>query len=71
MLKQLKSLFKKQNPEENEYYLLGHMIKYNLYLLSKAIVFSAISEKNPKSSLSEIAESTNKTMTELDLSNKK
>lgn len=57
---------KKDNAEEN-YFVLGHMIKYNIYLLSKSMVFSALCQKNPKSDLSDLVKHTNEIMTSLDL----
>lgn len=45
--------------------ILGHLIKYNLYLVAKSIVFSALASKctTPQ----EAVDLTNKIMTELDL----
>lgn len=57
----------KKDDVEEDYFVLGHMIKYNIYLLSKSIVFSALCQKNPKADLSELVKQTNETMTSLDL----
>lgn len=52
-----------------EYLVLGHLIKYNLYLLTKAVVFSAVSqnETNPFRA----AEITNTIIQDLDLDTKR
>lgn len=31
-----------QQAQPNEYVIVGHLIKYNLYLLAKSVVFSAV-----------------------------
>jgi len=58
-----------KSKEPNEYLILGHMIKYNLYLLSKAVVFSAVAAKTD--SLQAAVEQTEKVMHELDLDAKR
>jgi hypothetical protein len=56
---------KSNNTSQEEFLVLGHMIKYNLYLLAKSVVFAAVSEKtsNPR----EAVDIANKVMLELDL----
>jgi hypothetical protein len=71
----LKNLMKSKSEEEKDYYVLGHMIKYNLYLLSKAIIYSSFVNKFSGSSITEddvekFAEYTESALKELDLANK-
>lgn len=54
---------------EKEFLILGHLIKYNLYLLTKAVVFNAIMSSS-KSSDEDVAARTNAVLERLDLSNK-
>lgn len=54
---------------DKELLVLGHLIKYNLYLLSKSIVFSSLLSKH-QNSLDAVRE-TNDIMNELDLDTKK
>lgn len=51
-----------------EFLILGHLIKYNVYLLTKAVIFSAVSQK--VENLSEAANITNTILSELDLDTK-
>jgi hypothetical protein len=56
--------------DPNEQFLvLGHLIKYNLYLLTKSVVFSAITTKT--NNIDEAVSMTNKVMDELDLDTKR
>jgi len=75
MFQKLKSLFNR--PKTNmEYLTLGHMLKYNLYFLSKAIIFSSFVSKLPEEEsitqeqISKIAQNTESALRELDLANK-
>ena len=52
-----------QDPDQ--FLILGHLIKYNLYLLSKAVVFSSIVSKSVD--LETVVEDTHKIMQQLDL----
>ena len=57
-----------QNPTSNsteEFLVLGHLIKYNLYLLTKSVVFSAVLAKS--TNYDDAIAITNSVMTELDL----
>lgn len=58
---------RKSAPEQkmSEELILGHLIKYNIYLLAKSVVFSAVMS-NVKDA-SKAAEQTNKVMDLLDL----
>lgn len=47
-----------------EFLILGHLVKYNVYLLTKAIIFSALCQKVDVNTATEM---TNKVLTELDL----
>lgn len=49
----------------DELLILGHLIKYNLYLLGKSILFAAIYSR--ASSIRDAVFETNRTMEELDL----
>jgi hypothetical protein len=62
---------KQKNTEEkaiDEYLILGHMIKYNLYLLSKSIIFSSVVNKT--NTLADAISLTNEVIGELDLASK-
>lgn len=69
---------KKNNPSEEgtnrtfeeELIVVSHLVKYNLYLLSKSIIFSSILQNDGSLSVEEIAELTNKAIKELDLASK-
>lgn len=68
---QLDKLKRKKHNEENvtdEYLILGHMIKYNLYLLSKSIVFSSVMSKT--SNIKDAISLTDEVMKEIDLASK-
>lgn len=54
-----------KSSSSEEFLVLGHLIKYNLYLLAKSVVFSAVSREVSEPSTA--AEITNKVMEELDL----
>jgi hypothetical protein len=61
-----------QLPQSNstqEFLVLGHLIKYNMYLLTKAVVFSAVSAKT--NNVEEAVNMTHRVMTELDLDTKR
>lgn len=61
-----------ETPEANsteQFLVLGHLIKYNLYLLTKSVVFSALTGKT--SNIDEAVSMTNKVMDELDLDAKR
>ena len=49
----------------DDYLILGHLIKYNLYLLSKSVIFSSILEQSKD--IEKAISLTNQTMDELDL----
>jgi hypothetical protein len=50
--------------------LLGHLVKYNLYLLSKAVLFSSIYGKNSSAAPEVSVEIVNRLIDELDLDTK-
>lgn len=52
-----------------EFVVLGHLIKYNLYLLAKSVIFSAVVSKS--TNVDEAVELTNKVISELDLDSKR
>ena len=52
----------------DDYLILGHMIKYNLYLLSKSIKFSSVVNKT--NTLADAISLTNEVIGELDLASK-
>lgn len=54
-----------QNNSTEEFLVLGHLIKYNLYMLTKSVVFSAIAAKT--NDMDEAISITHKVMSELDL----
>lgn len=62
---------------EKEFIILGHLIKYNLYLLTKSIVFSSICNKIVDSKNVKMedfiaaVDQTNKIILELDLDTKR
>jgi hypothetical protein len=67
---------KKKAPENKEqpnnvedFVVLGHLIKYNLYLLAKSVVFSAVVGKCK--SVDEAIDVANKAISELDLDTKR
>lgn len=54
-----------------DFLLLGHLMKYNLYMVSKALVFGVVSDRLSKSAtLEDVVAETNKIMLELDLDTK-
>ena len=55
--------------EPEEYLILGHLIKYNLYLLAKSVVFSSILTRCE--SVEDAVEATNRAIAELDLDSKR
>lgn len=59
---------KKGDNKTDEYLVLGHMIKYNLYLLSKSIIFSSVMSKS--SNVSDAVKLTNEIIKEIDLASK-
>jgi hypothetical protein len=58
-----------QSDSTQEFLVLGHLIKYNMYLLTKAVVFSAVSAKT--NNVEEAVNMTHRVMTELDLDTKR
>lgn len=40
-----KSAEKKPEPSLQDFFVLGHFVKYNMYLLTKAVVFSSIASR--------------------------
>lgn len=71
----IKNLMKSKNEEEKDYYVLGHMIKYNLYLMSKAMIYASFVNKFSGDSITQedivrFAEYTETALKELDLANK-
>lgn len=58
-------MFKKKNESPNEFLLLGHFIKYNIYLLAKSVVFSSIFSK--VDNIEDAVAKTNMVMQEIDL----
>lgn len=50
--------------------LLGHLVKYNLYLLSKAVIFAALIKTEEFSDSDDAARETNRVIGELDLDTK-
>ena len=69
-------IFNKSEKElsEDPYFLLGHMVKYNIYLLSKSIIFSSIGKsfnrELSEADISHIVSLTNTAIAELDSANK-
>ena len=55
----------KASKVEEEYVIVGHLIKYNLYLVAKALVFHAIFSKSGR--LADAVRKTNQTLEDLDL----
>lgn len=49
----------------NEFLILGHLVKYNMYLLTKAVIFSALCQK--VGDVNTATDMTNKVLAELDL----
>lgn len=71
----LKNLMKSKPEDDKDYYVLGHMIKYNIYLMSKAIIYASFvnkfSGKNiTPEDLTKFAEDTECAIKEIDLANK-
>lgn len=62
-------MFKKKTEPPNEFLILGHLIKYNLYLLAKSVVFSSLFSK--MNSVDDAIQQTNLVMQEIDLDSKK
>lgn len=61
-----------QNKEQSsteEFVVLGHLIKYNLYLLAKSVVFSAVVGKCK--SVEEAVDVANRAIAELDLDSRR
>lgn len=52
-----------------EFLILGHLVKYNIYLLTKAVVFSTLCQK--MDDINAATEMTNKVLSDLDLDAKK
>ena len=52
-----------------DFVVLGHLIKYNLYLLAKSVVFSAVVAKSKN--VDEAVDIANKVISELDLDSKR
>lgn len=52
-----------------EFLVLGHQIKYNIYLLAKSLVFSALVQ-NPNTDVKYISKIVNEVMIDLDIENK-
>lgn len=72
MVKKKTSTKQNLTPQSNsneEFLVLGHLIKYNVYLLTKAVVFSAVSAKT--TNVDEAVAITHKVMSELDLDTKR
>lgn len=67
--KTTKTTQNRQSNSTEEFLVLGHLIKYNVYLLAKAVVFSAVSSKT--SNVEEAVAVTNKVISELDLDTKR
>lgn len=66
----------KTDKEDQDYFSLGHMIKYNVYLVSKAIIFASLVSKFSDEELTDedllkFAEKTESAMKEIDLASKK
>lgn len=59
---------KKKEQKVDDYLILGHLIKYNLYMLSKSIIFNSVLQSSRD--INEAVEKTNKAMEELDLDTK-
>ena len=59
-----KSQSKPELDYNREFLILGHLVKYNVYLLTKAVIFSALCQKVDVNTATEM---TNKVLTELDL----
>ncbi len=55
--------------DPQDYLVLGHLIKYNLYMLAKTVVFSAISKSVDDTD--KAVEITHRVMQELDLDTKR
>ena len=53
---------------EREILILGHMIKYNLYMLAKSVIFSSVLQKS--TDIPSAVEQTNMVVAELDLDTK-
>lgn len=59
---------KKKEQKVDDYLVLGHLIKYNLYMLSKSIIFNGVLQK--ASSVDEAVKIANQVIEELDLDTK-
>lgn len=68
MTKKKVSQSKEQSSTE-EFVVLGHLIKYNLYLLAKSVVFSAVVGKCK--SVEEAVDVANRAIAELDLDSRR
>lgn len=55
--------------DAQDYLVLGHLVKYNLYMLAKAVVFSAVSRSVDDTD--KAVEVTHRVMQELDLDTKR
>ena len=55
--------------DPQEYLVLGHLIKYNLYMLAKSVVFAAVSKNVDDTD--KAVDVTNRVMQELDLDSKR
>ncbi|MFN4975298.1 MAG: hypothetical protein ACK5GV_08645 [Bacteroidota bacterium] len=63
------------NRKDKDYFVLGHMVKYNVYLVAKSIIFASFVNKFSGNSvtqedLAKFAEDTEAALKELDLANK-
>lgn len=60
---------KPSEPNMQDFLVLGHLVKYNLYMLAKSVVFSAVAGKT--SGIDEAIKTTHRVMEELDLDTKR
>lgn len=70
-----KAATKTEATEDKDYFVLGHMIKYNLYLLSKSIIYASFVNKFSGDTITQedilkFVEHTESSLKELDLANK-
>lgn len=70
-----KKATKTETTEDKDYFVLGHMIKYNLYLLSKSIIYASFVNKFSGDTITQedivkFVEQTESSLKELDLANK-
>jgi hypothetical protein len=75
MLKKLLATIFKNSEKNKDYFVLGHMVKYNIYLLSKSVIFASLLQKHSEKNLDDtdikhIAELTEVAIKELDLASK-